>query len=200
MQMQTGLVDIYTRFGAVQSANTNMMEGLMQEHDRLRDDLNALQRDVTATGAALDERLGAVERQVAGQVLDPSANEGAEGENRVRAKRVKVCHIDIFSLSLSELETERAAVYEFLAKSHSCMNRWKNACREGSGNGPTPFISSSTYHKRYYVFNTGTNSWAIKFYNSFETLQEAVEYRDAVLRALNLYVIVRDLHFKVVRA
>jgi hypothetical protein len=196
MQMQTGLVDIYTRFGAVQSANTNMMEGLMQEHDRLRDDLNALQRDVIVTGAALDERLGAVERQVAGQVLDPSANEGAEGGNRARAKRVKCIHIDIFSLSPSELETERAAVYDLLAKSQSCMNRWKQA--NHNGNTPKPFISLC--RKRYCVFNTGKDSWASKFYRSFETLKEAEEYRDAVLRALNLYVVRRDPHFKVVRA
>lgn len=196
--MQTGLVDIYTRFGAVQSANTNMMEGLMQEHDRLRNDLNALQRDVTVTGAALDERLGAVERQVAGQVLDPSANEGAEGGNRARAKPVKQLHIDIFSLSPSELETERADVYDFLAKSHSCMNRWKPGCY--NGNACNPFINTNTTSKRYYVFNTGQKSWNSKFYNSFETLKEAEEYRDAVLRALNLYVVRRDPHFKVVRA
>tara|TARA_B110001450_G_scaffold210496_1_gene201748 strand:+ start:9125 stop:9721 length:597 start_codon:yes stop_codon:yes gene_type:complete len=198
MQMQTGLVDIYTRFGAVQSANTNMMEGLMQEHDRLRNDLNALQRDVTVTGAALDERLGAVEKQVAGQVLDPSANEGAEGGNRARAKRVKWIHIDIFSLSPNELWTERAAVYDFLAKPHSCMNRWKKSCHNSNGSVPTPFISF--YNKLYCVFNTGKDSWASKFYRSFETLKEAEEYRDAVLRALNLYVVRRDPHFKVVRA
>ena len=198
MEMQTGLVDIYTRFGAVQSANTNMMEGLMQEHDRLRNDLNALQRDVTVTGAALDERLGAVERQVAGQVLDPSAKKGTEGGNRARAKKVKRLHIDIFSLSQSELETERAAVYDILAKSHSCMNRWKPAYY--NGNAWNPFINIDNRSKRYYVFNTGKDSWTSKFYTSFETLKEAEEYRDAVLRALNLYVVRRDLYFKVVRA
>ena len=199
MEMQTGLVDIYTRFGAVQSANTNMMEGLMQEHDRLRDDLNALQRDVTATGAALDERLGAVERQVAGQVLNPSADGGVEEENGVSAKRVKRPHIDIFSLSPSELETERAAMYEVLARPQSCMNRWIKKCRGGRTENPTPFV---TLHRNtYFVFKSGKSScWSEKFYKSVHTLQEAVEYRDAVLRALNLYVIVRDRHFKVVRA